>query len=485
MLQVPQNYTVPANPPTLHNPPISSDPAPNANGTVKDSITVFVSAILGYNTPLSISYFIRRLDQTVDPSMPSEDQTLLPAYGDTTLPLRIGTDIINLDANAPTWVIVNSGTSTSASGNTLTDSGHTWVVNAYVGLWLLMTSGPASGQYLQIVSNTTHTLTLSGSFSPTPTLGGGDTYQVTPLGWSGYIGNQDDNPLDYLTLTPNKVVGGVYQNPLYTYAPFNYVTLFINPHTIGGAIDPNHPPSYQVNLYAFDIYQNVYAACSFTLVVLPSTATYGLGVTAHSVSSVLAGTSTTVSSFQMTDNTQLWTSNQWEGYLLEYTTGAASGQVQQIFLNDATTLTTGTFHTTPANGDQYAILKIGAFVNSVSLKTNGGTTVDVVFQWYPIEPQVSAPVAVTVTANAFESRIIAPTNSTLDGVELGHSPFYIIPASFTRDFPSEYSHLHLELNATADATSADPTARRSAIEVMGMDENGVSATACIAISVIA
>jgi len=203
LIQVPQNYTVPANPPTPHNPPNLGD-TPNPNGTTKDSVTLYVSAIKGFNHALTISYFIRKIDFRVNSdttTLPVDDYTLVPADGDA-LPLRIGTDVTNLTTvSAPVWDGIN-------------------------------------------------------------------------FGWHGPITASDDITL--LTLYPNA------SNSLNTYVAQNYVTLWINPNTTGGGINPAHPPAYQVNLYAADITDphatNTCASCSFTLVVLPSINTYGLGV---------------------------------------------------------------------------------------------------------------------------------------------------------------------------------------------------------------
>lgn len=70
-------------------------------------------------------------------------------------------------------------TSTTTAGTTstlLTDSTQTWAVNQLVNYALQYTSGPASGQFQPILSNTAHTITTA-AFSPAPN-GSGDTYQV-------------------------------------------------------------------------------------------------------------------------------------------------------------------------------------------------------------------------------------------------------------------------------------------------------------------
>jgi len=191
MITVPQNYMVPANPPCTPSPPTdSSQPTDTQNTTTKDSVTIYLSAIKGFDLPLQMSYYITRIDTYVDPNLPSEDATTAEWEG------VIGSSPTDLSTGTP-W-----------------------------------------------------------------------TNLLEPLdnGWTG---------LFTWTLQANS------GNALNTYVARNFRTLWINPRKTGGLINPNHPPSYQVNIFATDIptTPNTYAACSFTLVVLPSVADYGLGVT--------------------------------------------------------------------------------------------------------------------------------------------------------------------------------------------------------------
>lgn len=195
LIQVPQNYLVPTNPPSPHNPPNSGE-VPNPNGATKDSVTLYVSAIQGFNNPLSISFFIRKIDQRVGgTALPVTDRTTTPADG-APLSIEIGTDAVS--------------------------------TNLQTGIW-----------------------------------------DGTNFGWKNTIIGPDD--VHQLVMTPN------INNALNTYVATNYRTLFINPQGTGGTINPQHPPSYQINIYAYDPITNTYASCSFTLVVLPSIQYYGLG----------------------------------------------------------------------------------------------------------------------------------------------------------------------------------------------------------------
>lgn len=196
LIQAPQNYMVPANPPSTPNPPTSTSIlTKTSTTTTSDTVTIYVSAIKGFNNPLALSFFIRKIDTRVDGTLAPADATTIPADGDA-LPITIGT--------APD--------------------------NMVSGVW-----------------------------------------DGVNLGWKGKIWMDAAHTVQ-ATLTPN--VG----NALNTYASQAYRTLWINAQTTGSLINPNHPPSYQVNLYAFDTITNTYAACSFTLVVAPSLVNYGLGV---------------------------------------------------------------------------------------------------------------------------------------------------------------------------------------------------------------
>lgn len=204
LITVPQNYTVPANPPSMPNPPNSATVVTTntATTTVKDSVTIYVSSILGFENKLKLSFLIKKIDQTIDSALAPIDATTVPADGDP-LPILIG----------------------DTTGDWVTG---TW--NADLGGWV-----------------------------------GDLPFTLTP--YPGY------QPSDESALTQ--------------YMATSYKTLFINPRGVGGAISPNHPPSYQVNVYAYDSVTSptqpsppsyTYAVCNFTLVVSPSVANYGLGV---------------------------------------------------------------------------------------------------------------------------------------------------------------------------------------------------------------
>lgn len=65
------------------------------------------------------------------------------------------------------------------------------------------------------------------------------------------------------------------------------------------------------------------------------------------------------SSTQFNDSTKSWTQNQWKGWDLLVTSGAAAGQGQNILYNTATAINFGgSFSTTPATGDSYILTQM-------------------------------------------------------------------------------------------------------------------------------
>ncbi len=84
---------------------------------------------------------------------------------------------------------VTSGTVSSATSTTITDTVKTWTSNQWVNstypLYLFITGGTGSGQELQIVANTSTTITVSPAFSVVPDATstyriGGDFYKTFP-----------------------------------------------------------------------------------------------------------------------------------------------------------------------------------------------------------------------------------------------------------------------------------------------------------------
>ncbi|MDA4119259.1 MAG: hypothetical protein OK436_01605 [Thaumarchaeota archaeon] len=73
--------------------------------------------------------------------------------------------------------------------------------------------------------------------------------------------------------------------------------------------------------------------------------------------SSLTGTVTAATSGSLTDNRQIWSTNQWTGASVKITSGLDSGDSKSIVTNTPTALTiSGNFVTTPSVGDGYTIV---------------------------------------------------------------------------------------------------------------------------------
>lgn len=356
-IQVPQNYTVPANPPSMPNPPNNlAVPTNNTQTTTtSDSVTIYLSAIKGFNNSLYMSFLIQPMT--------------------TTLAASLGYNLPTIDQTTAPWV----GLIGSTSFNWLTG-----------------------------------------------------VYDSGALGWVG--------PLPFSMQSNNG-------SALNTYVATNYQTLWINPGLTGGAIDPSHPPSYLVTIFAFDPVTNTYTSCNFTLVVMPSVANYGLGV---------------------------------------YTIGYVGPSfVQNIGYTNSVTL--------PFNG--YA--------------NNEGAILD--YYFYPLEPASDlpnslpngAPTPLNITLNWYggiTNPIIDTTNSVINYYpsytealtfsDYLNNPTLLydaIPSGFTRDTSYDSSPylgsypLSITLYLLANPNKPAPIYNHALLQVVATDGNGVSVTAYTAI----
>jgi len=85
--------------------------------------------------------------------------------------------------------VATTGTVASATTSTITVSGTPWVVNAYAGLFVIMTSGTNAAKPFLIVSNTNNTLTLDTTqiLYPTTTVTAADTFSIGLLNRGGIL----------------------------------------------------------------------------------------------------------------------------------------------------------------------------------------------------------------------------------------------------------------------------------------------------------
>ena len=104
--------------------------------------------------------FTSRINNIVSPS-PN------PSYPLTSYPLTDSTCMGNISGDAV--AVIDSGTASSGTSQTLSDIGlPNWVVNAYAGYWVTLTSGTGAPQSRLIVSNTTDTLTITPEWLVAP-----------------------------------------------------------------------------------------------------------------------------------------------------------------------------------------------------------------------------------------------------------------------------------------------------------------------------
>jgi len=480
LIQVPQNYTVPANPPSTPNPPVNSV---IASGTAQ----IFTTNTVLYTTLLMtpnayVGYILT--------------YTTGPAAGETEIILSNTASTITTNPFPSTPVPGNSfqvilPTPTSGGTTTTKDS-----VTVYVSAIKGFNNPLTLSFFLQKVDSTVDPNISAidstvadwvGNIGTSPTSWTTGTYTTLPTtesGWAGYIpAYSGGNAI----LQPNS------GNVLNTYATTNYQTLFINPETTGGVINPSFPPSYKVNIFAYDSVTNTYAACSFTLVVLPSVATYGLGVlqkTATANTYVNVDSSGLVLHVKSTKGFEV-------GQQIVIGKNTARCEVATIGVVNATpvsffALNTGpmTYSHTAAEADTVSGNMV--FTNSVNLLRNGhdpsiGSFVTLYYYFYPLEPTASVPNPITITLQDFSSQLIDTTNSTIS------SPYYsggtpvalsaytnqiVIPSSptsITGDNISQPVIVTLYL-ANVTYNASDPTTYHTLLKLIGTDINGVTTT---------
>jgi hypothetical protein len=136
--------------------------------------------------------------------------------------LNPSTGVLTSYTGSATSQIIQHGTCTGATSNTLTNSGASWNTTPGNGQWdgatLTMTSGVANGQSLVVNSNTATVLSLASSFSSTPS--SGDTYilynvnEVHMMKSGGVVFLEDNNsecslPYPWFPLSGNKCAAAV------------------------------------------------------------------------------------------------------------------------------------------------------------------------------------------------------------------------------------------------------------------------------------
>ena len=77
---------------------------------------------------------------------------------------------------------------------------------------------------------------------------------------------------------------------------------------------------------------------------------------------LVSGVETSASQTVLTDGPATWTTNQWAGYYLEYTTGPDAGQSLLIISNTGSTITTASFAQVPSANDKFQVNGGGIWV---------------------------------------------------------------------------------------------------------------------------
>jgi hypothetical protein len=190
----------------------------------------------------------------------------------------------------------------------MTDNSSPWG-GSVTGLYLRYTTGPAAGQY-QLITYSTSTTVTTAAFSPAPTPGGGDTYEIL---FGGPYGIEESSSADKTTWTP-QADADVAQSPDIGYDLATWFSLLTN--TV----------RYVTNGGGIPIISGI----------------------------TTTGTIPTV----MHDTSLSLVPNAYIGYGLAYDSGPASGQsASPVTSNTATTVTCGNFSPapTPTGGDNFHI----------------------------------------------------------------------------------------------------------------------------------
>jgi hypothetical protein len=259
------------------------------------------------------------------------------------------------------------------------------------------------------------------------------------------------------------------------------------------------PPSYKVNVFAYDSITNTYAVCNFTLVVLPSIADYGLGVVQK-----IATANTTVNKNSTAGGVVLFVKSV-TGFAVGqqvivapnttrmeiHTIGVVNSQpVPFLALNELLTYTHTAAQADPVAGNL-------VFCNSVEMPRGGHVTL--AYYFYPLEPEPSVPNPITITVEPSSnfSKTASPIidNSLTTLAYPGIAPIQlgsyvndiIIPTTptITRDALSSPVVVTLYLAAglpAYDPNDVEPTSNHFLFQVKGTDTLNVVASSYTVVS---
>jgi len=260
----------------------------------------------------------------------------------------------------------DAGTFSTGGSQTLTDSTKSWPVNRWSNFALKVLSGTGKGQHMQILSNTSTTLTLVKAL--TTSLDTTSTYCIIPDGAKTYfmLGGQAStfiyNYDDDLLTEGRWMDSGIACNAVVTYSTLRPIGIASAVHTTTNATITTTVPhglkmGWSITVKGMtDSNYNTTA----TITSIPSTTSFTYTMAGTPAVDTVAGVQNTVT---LTDFTKSWTTNQWVGYQCYMTTtavtaatGLATGQVLQVLANTSNQLIFSSAGTTPVTGVSRYIL---------------------------------------------------------------------------------------------------------------------------------
>lgn len=299
--------------------------------------------------------------------------------GESAIPYRsyLGAVPYAYAANPTLW---NNGTGVATgaqTSTTLQDTTKAWVVNAYAGATVVITSGTGVGQTRTVLSNTATALTVS-AWTTTPVAGSsvytlvGTTNKVA----EGTLTAKVHNSTLGAALGPRLVLGELDGCRIYDvdYAMLGTVdnggvTGSISSSYIGSVINQFRQYSgtgipasqYRLGSVSSGTRLKIDSTSYTTLAFNRSSSTGALTARTLTFPSD-SGTATAGAATTLTDSSKAWVTNRWAGGTVTLTGGTGSGQTRTISSNTATAITVSPAWTTnPAAGTTYTVTALVAF----------------------------------------------------------------------------------------------------------------------------
>lgn len=243
------------------------------------------------------------------------------------------------------------GTATAGTTTSLTDSGQTWVVDKYIGYWVHITAGTASGNVYYITDNDATSLTFATATAPDNT----SVYEIRP------------GPLNCIlppyTLEVHRDLSG-------TTPAFQYKGMVANTQAFSVATGAKI-----LTLTNSWLGKDV-ANLASTTPSLPTTEPFrwhqvliGIGTAVSSTAMTSATTNTIVKTLAG------WTVNAYANYLVRVISGTGIDQTRKIVSNTTDTLTVSpNFTVTPAGTENFEIYYVPNKLESLDWSWDNGLT---------------------------------------------------------------------------------------------------------------